>query len=426
MSKVFYRKQFSNYLGEQRAIDDIYAQFIPNPSPTPSPTSTPGSVTPTPTPTPSITPTITPTLTRTPTTTPTPTITPTKTGTPTPTPTRTPNPACDITYTLLPTPTPSNTPTTTPTTTPTVTPTNTLTPTPTLTNTVTPTNTPTSSVTPTLTKTPTPTPTPSPGPAFDADAAAYLAAVLATGGTVTSPMSAATNILFTSLKSNGLYNNIIAMYPLIGGTQNSESIEAKGNTSKNITWINNWTFNSSGATGQIAVNPNGTRANTQLRPSVDWTGSDYPYILYYTNLDTYTRVNDPQYDGAAVDGSKTWDTIIRYGSSNTAYLRWGNNSFMTTTNSDNTGCYVFRCDATYRDIWKNGIRIVQDTSPNVSYPTNEIYLGDINTANPSSGTQPSGRRYSMAIYGKNITEANAATLSTIINTFQTSLGRNIY
>ena len=110
MSKVFYRKKFSDYLGEQRALDDIIASFIPDgppPSPSPTPTNTP-SVTPTstltptptttptptssgvpitPTPTSSLTPTpsITPTLTR------TPTNTPTNTGSPTPTPTVTPS-----------------------------------------------------------------------------------------------------------------------------------------------------------------------------------------------------------------------------------------------------------------------------------------------------------------------------------------------
>lgn len=119
MSKVFYRKKFSDYLGEQRAIDDIITFYEPDPSPTPVP------VTPTPTPTPSsspIPPTPTPTLTKTPTATPLP-ATPTPTRTLTPTPTRTPAPACDITYTELPSPTPSNTPT--------ITPTNTSSPTPT-------------------------------------------------------------------------------------------------------------------------------------------------------------------------------------------------------------------------------------------------------------------------------------------------------
>ena len=72
MSRVFLNKQFSNYLGENRAINDNVAEFVQlQPSPTPSVTP---STTPTGTPTP--TPTITPTNTQTPTGTPTPTPTP--------------------------------------------------------------------------------------------------------------------------------------------------------------------------------------------------------------------------------------------------------------------------------------------------------------------------------------------------------------
>ena len=127
MSKVFYRKQFSNYLGEQRAIDDIIAQFIPD-----------GGITPTPTPVP-----VTPT--------PTPSITPTRTLTPTPTPTSSGIP-------ITPTPTPTVTTTSSPTPTPSITPTRTLTPTPTLTSTPTLTPTNTGSPTPTPTVTPSSTP----------------------------------------------------------------------------------------------------------------------------------------------------------------------------------------------------------------------------------------------------------------------------
>ena len=123
MSKVFYRKQFSDYLGEQRAIDDIIAQFIPD-----------GGITPTPSPVPV-----------------TPTPTPTKTSTPTPTPSITPSVTPTSTLTPTPSITPTNTNTPTSTTTPTVTPTNTQTPTSSLT--------PTPSITPTLTRTPTNTPT---------------------------------------------------------------------------------------------------------------------------------------------------------------------------------------------------------------------------------------------------------------------------
>lgn len=101
MGRVFYNTQYSDYLGENRAILDIIVRNVPDvPSPTPS-------VTPSPTPTPSITPTrtvtptvtatatVTPTVTTTPTITPSVSISPTATPTLTPTPTSSPGPAID-------------------------------------------------------------------------------------------------------------------------------------------------------------------------------------------------------------------------------------------------------------------------------------------------------------------------------------------
>lgn len=72
MARTFYRKKFSDYLGEQRAIDDVVLFYTNDPTPSPTP-----SLTASPTPTPSITPSHTPTGTpnTTPTTTPTPTAT---------------------------------------------------------------------------------------------------------------------------------------------------------------------------------------------------------------------------------------------------------------------------------------------------------------------------------------------------------------
>jgi hypothetical protein len=71
MIKVFARKQFSDYLGENRAILDVYTDVLsgatPSPSSTPTPTATPtqtpttspGGLSPTPTTTPTLTPTMT-------------------------------------------------------------------------------------------------------------------------------------------------------------------------------------------------------------------------------------------------------------------------------------------------------------------------------------------------------------------------------
>jgi len=132
MARTFYRKKFTNYLGEQRAIDDIVlfftADLVPSPTPTPSitPSNTPTpSITPSSTPIISVTTTPTPTQTNTPTTTTTLTATPTSTPevTTTPTQTSTPTPTTTTTLTATPTQTESPTPTQTQTGTPAVSPT---------------------------------------------------------------------------------------------------------------------------------------------------------------------------------------------------------------------------------------------------------------------------------------------------------------
>ena len=59
MGRIFYNKKWSNYLGEERALNDINGEFWappvpPSPTPTTTPTLTPTN-TPTNTPTPSVT-----------------------------------------------------------------------------------------------------------------------------------------------------------------------------------------------------------------------------------------------------------------------------------------------------------------------------------------------------------------------------------
>jgi hypothetical protein len=101
---------------------------------------------------------------------------------------------------VTPTPTPTNTPTMT--VTPTVTPTNTLTPTPTF------------------------TPTPSSTPTGDADATAYLAAVVSNGGTVDGTITTAVNTLFGSLKTAGVYSKLDVLMPMVGSSKNAMLLNA--------------------------------------------------------------------------------------------------------------------------------------------------------------------------------------------------------
>lgn len=375
MSRVFYRKKFSNYLGEQRAIDDIVVLFQPDGGVTPTPTPVPV----TPTPTPSITPTNTPTN----------TVTPTNTGTPTPTPTRTPAPACDITYTELPSPTPSNTPT----------------------------------ITPTNTSSPTPTPTASPGPAFDPDAAAYLSAVVSAGGTVTSSMSAATNTLFTDLKSNSLYSKMTQFYPMLGGTASSMGImgnRASG-TTYDISWFGSWSYNISGATG------NGSNTYATFNISGGTLPSTNSHLALYGNLPNNTTVigYDLSINYNNVTG-KVQQIILDFNNSGSGYYEY--NGYAAVTSADSGDFIVMsRNPANTETIRaRNGVALANKTESCLDIDNTRQWLLGAECLSTGSKGASANNRYSWFGFGTKLTAAELLTYQTIINAFQTALGRNTY
>jgi len=404
MSKVFLRKQFSNYLGENRALDDIVVRFIQDVSPSPTPTP----ITPTPTPTPSITPTSSPIPVS-----PTPSITQTNTPpvSPSPTPTSSPIP-------LTPTPT----------------------------------NTPSSSPIPSPTPTPTPT---EPGgyklqaengdflqaengdniniehaPLFDPDAEAYLNAVILTGGTLDTTISAATNNLFLALKSNGLYNSLDAFYPMIGATSGSTSLNAiRTNSSFDITWNNvgDLTFNSSGVTnngsgyGNTNYNP-----NTQSSP----TNNSYGYYIVGGNIG---GGNGEVFPFGSYDGNLN----ITYQNSGTITLGiYGydtGRADIPKTGSTWNGSYIGTFNSTpIKSVYHNYSNLSERQTISGT-PTGSVllqnqpyYIFVLNlSGSPYTGQYYTGR-FQFTFMGDNLTSAQVETIDSIINAFQTSLGRNTY
>ena len=380
----------------------------------------------TPTPTPSITPTITltpsitPTITLSPTSTPTPTISLTPSITPTLTSTPTNTPTISLSPTL--TPTPSITPTLT--STPTNTPTSSLTPTPSITPSITPTNT----LTPTNTGTPTPTPTQSPIPSGTTEANTYLSAVVAAGGTgITSTVSAATRTLFTSLVSNGLYNKITAMYPLLGGISASEKFNAKNpvdtNAAFRLTWSGGWTYTSSGATG----NASNTFARTYISGT---TLNRFSQHISYYSLRNTTTGNCIEMGGADTAGNSYTELaldLIAFGGN----YRYGNINSVGTmvidspANSATTGFYIVsRTTDTTSYMSKNGSQILSGTTTTNSNQPYEIILGGRNDNGTFSYS--TDRPIGFATIGSGLTPAEMTTLSSIVNTWATSIGRNTY
>ena len=427
----------------QTPTPSVTATRTQTPTPTQTPTITPTiSLTPTNTQTPTNTktPTLTPTNTQTSTQTPTPTITltPTNTSTPTQTPTPTLTPTISLTPTNTQTPTitptisltPTNTQT--PTITPTISLTPTQTPTPTITNTPsqTPTQTPTPTISLTPTNTPTPTLTPSASPfaSGTTEANAYLTAVVNAGGTgIDSTVSAATRTLFTSLVSNGLYDKITAMYPMLGGSAASCKFNAKNpvdtNAAFRLTFNGGWSFNSSGATGNNA----NTFARTYLTGSTLNRFSQH--LSYYVGNITLSpqciemgcantvagRYSDLNVDLIAFGGN------YRGGNINTTGSMFSD----TPANSAMTGNFIVsRTSDTTSYMTRNGSQILSANTTTSGVLNFDFYLGARNE--DGSPNYYNDRRIQFATIGSGLTPSEMTTFSNIVNTWATSIGRNTY
>jgi hypothetical protein len=306
---------------------------------------------------------------------------------------------------VSPTPTPSVTPTMTVTPTPSVTPTSSVTPTP--------------SVTPSIT--PSITPSSTPPASGTTEANTFLSAVVNAGGTgVTSTVSAATRTLFTSLVSNGLWDKMIAFYPIIGG--NAEGCKFNGKNPLNtdnafrITFNGGWTFDASGAT------PNGVNSygETYINESTSMSLDDKhisTYILtnvdgVYCDLGNFNNTNS---------GTNLFSRL-----SNEQYLRISDNyGFGNFSVADSSGFIVgSRLSSSSRKTFRNGSQTSNVTISSVSQLNRTMWISAMNNVGVDKYYSP--RKFSFVSFGYGLTDSEVSTLSSIINTFQTTLSRNIY
>jgi hypothetical protein len=265
-----------------------------------------------------------------------------------------------------------------------------------------------------------------------AQALFYLNRVVTSGGTVSSTASGATITLFNSLFSNNLWDKINAFYPVLGGVAASHSINAKSSgTTYDLVFNGGWTHTSDGMQG------NGINgyANTSLNPnSVFGTGTTH--LSAYINLQG--SVGDRIYDiGAnASDGALTAQLNLTgkrtSGTGNNTLFDagdfdGGNGRVSTTSQASASGMTVGSVrSATDRTLYRNGSNIATQTANEpIIYTTNNLYIGAQN-AGGTGASYFSSNRYAFITIGSGLTNTEIVNLSTIINTYETSLGRNTY
>jgi hypothetical protein len=238
---------------------------------------------------------------------------------------------------------------------------------------------------------------------------------------ISSPtQKSAINTLVNTLKTEGIWTKMKAIYPMVGGTSTGHSVNLKTPGTYDLTFNGGWTHSSSGAT------PNGSNAyaNTNIIPSSVLTLNS-THLSYYSR----TNVNTVSNEIGCWDGSGLHYTFLgirRSDLSNRTYSiiqNTSSSSYPSFIDDNSLGFYIAgRTSSTLSTIYKNGAnRGTNNLTSSGNPSTRSIWLGAAN----GNILNYSSKQCAFASIGDGLTDAEALAFYNAVQTFQTSLGRQV-
>jgi hypothetical protein len=250
---------------------------------------------------------------------------------------------------------------------------------------------------------------------FDYDALLFLSAASISNST----QRLAINYLTFSLKLNGLWDKLNAIYPFVGGTATTHKFNLKNpldtNAAFRLSFVGGWTHSTNGAL------PNGTNAyaNTFYNCNVESTVSNACF-------GAYSRTNS--ITGTQVYGAFTNTNSVRmfhnFSAPNIQIV--ANPGLIGYTPNVSTGFFLSRRESsTLNQSYQNGVSGGTSTVSTTNLPDFNFYFGAVNSV--GSPTFYTTHQLAFGVLGGNatITDADSLSLYNIIQTFQTTLSRQV-
>lgn len=278
----------------------------------------------------------------------------------------------------------------------------------------------------------------SPPDTFDPDAQAFFNAIGASGGSLTSTEQDAVNDLVLGLKTDSIWSDLHALYPLVGGTDSSTSFNVVNPSLYQVGWVDT----------QYSDFSNGyqnTHTNIGQKPygNSNFNISDFTQYqsgigYYLANFQVPPAPYNPQQDissmGAAANNTANAPSIAFFrnlngGTTNTAV--WGptsassyraaydpgtlNGFFSLTTNGTNTANYYY-----------NGSNVGSITQT-FTYQgnTNDVFLGTMSWTTSNGPYNSYFGNFGMFYIDKGLTPTQVSNLYSRVTTFVTALGRQV-
>jgi hypothetical protein len=256
------------------------------------------------------------------------------------------------------------------------------------------------------------------GSSTDADAQAFFDRVTAAGGTLSATEKDAVNNLVLDLKANSIWTPMLAIYPMVGASAAACAQNLKS-SSFSATFSGSFTYASTGITG------NGVNGymNTNFNVGTNLSGYDNHFSVYYrTNSTVTTKVG--------VTGSNFnvgMSAHIVYVDTNTYNDNLGRNSLSNSTyGTSNAFHNSIVTSTTVQKMFRNGVsKISGSATSGITMPSLNFFYAGLN----NNGTIDAGsydvRQIAFASLGTGLSDTQAANFYTNVQTFQTSLSRNV-
>jgi hypothetical protein len=246
----------------------------------------------------------------------------------------------------------------------------------------------------------------------DADYLAFYNRVIAAGGSLNATEQSATNQLVLSLKANGIWNSCLAIYPMVGASAAACAQNLKSSSFTGV-FTSGWTFASTGAT------PNGTSAymNTNFNPNGILTTSSGHYTYY-----SRTNVNG-LHSELGGDSSGNQHSLNIYSGEFYPVYKALAGAFLSIVVANSQGFWlVNRNSATNTQGFRNGSQLINGAQT-AGVPNANIYIGALN--NNGTPIQFTTKQCAFSSIGDGMTNTQASNYYTVVQSFQTSLSRNV-